>query len=1033
MLFARVVDIHLEFVMRRDVQLIILFLVILSVAFSSSIQHQSNEATLSYHALHRVPSREQRMKRHLSEAISDTSETPRRRRLLEHRPEHLRSNLRSLRERPSQDSTAVFTGYGTHYTYVYVGTPPQRQSLIIHTASKYTTFTCSGCTACGVHKDPYYDWSSSNTSKVQTCNGDDLCYMNQTYAEGSSWEGFRVRDVVYVGNDVDVLDSTPSMFALNLSFACQSKLSGLFQKQVENGILGMSGDEDAMPWQLLSQKAIDHKIFALCFDQDGGIMTLGRSTSFCADTVVCFMAMTVTCLVGGINPSFHLQRNILYAALEERMGGLYGLRVHKIRLETPPVGGSSTWSSHDLNDNEKLYEPGITTPKGSYLDSATSDTFLPRRLFDSFSATFKQLTKGKVDPGVNPALSLRFDIDPETYALLPDIVFDFYGVLSQAKDAKFISVRMKPSQYLAEDPDPQHPHRYAFRIFFRTPTGILFGSNFFLDHNVIFDLENRRIGFVPANCSYPVYAMSPTSAPTQRPSIDPIADNDVDVVCPATLPGVTTSTMAEADLLKYYRAESFCSASCAANEAAGTSRRGDGDAFIASGSQLFHVSCRKDDASSYSIPDRVTRPCRENCTDGRSVRGDPNCPDSPWSTCSAQCTRSRQLVLSNTPLYTRTGLCNYVEQNAPCFMHECPLISNKISTSTNKDGQQTVEPEREHIAVISMVWTVLVPMELPLPMANWTYAHEESIAMALTKVLPVKFHNIEISVDNDDANRRKVVTLGIRLRSSDYLNPSGGDSHRQRHQRRRRRRLTSTTAPAALTTPIHLSTILSQVRTAVHDRHFFNAIVQALDEAAYSMDSGELHRFAAFPSKNFALQSFGIHEYKAHRPSTSFLALSGLDIALIVLLIVTVVALLVVWRLHSQLQSEYILMVQKSSLQQSQGPLSTIKRQFNRLTSRFTFRPSMVTSFDKVQRSLATMGLMQPPTSSSTSNETSRSQRRSECSHNDDDDDYNFLPPVNSNRSFRNADDDSDTDSARAASKERRWTGEPGIEMMSRY
>jgi hypothetical protein len=102
--------------------------------------------------------------------------------------------------------------------------------------------------------------------------------VNQSYAEGSLWEGVRVRDVVYVGNDVAVEDSPASMFALNLSFACQSSVGGMFRKQVENGLLGMSGDQEAMPWQLLSQRAIDHKIFALCFDIEGGIMTLGRCT-----------------------------------------------------------------------------------------------------------------------------------------------------------------------------------------------------------------------------------------------------------------------------------------------------------------------------------------------------------------------------------------------------------------------------------------------------------------------------------------------------------------------------------------------------------------------------------------------------------------------------------------------------------------------------------------------------------------------------------------------------------------------------------
>lgn len=284
-------------VMRRQVQFGALFFLILSSCVGA-IQLQLDDATLSYHALHRVPSFQRRQNRYLSEIDSHASGKPKHRRhLLEQQSDRVKSGSRRLRERPSQESTAVFTGYGTHYTYVYVGTPPQRQSLIIHTASKYTTFTCSNCTNCGKHTDPYYDPRWSSTSKVATCNGDDFCYVNQTYAEGSSWQGVRVRDVMYVGNDAVVGDSPASMFALNLSFACQSSVSGLFAKQVENGILGMSGDEDAMPWQLLSQKAIDHKLFALCFDIEGGIMTLGMYTlSGYADCHMCRMIVNALCL-----------------------------------------------------------------------------------------------------------------------------------------------------------------------------------------------------------------------------------------------------------------------------------------------------------------------------------------------------------------------------------------------------------------------------------------------------------------------------------------------------------------------------------------------------------------------------------------------------------------------------------------------------------------------------------------------------------------------------------------------------------------
>lgn len=58
------------------------------------------------------------------------------------------------------------TGYGTHYAYAYVGSPPQRQSLIIDTGSHYTAFPCTGCKQCGEHTDAYFDVAKSKTANV---------------------------------------------------------------------------------------------------------------------------------------------------------------------------------------------------------------------------------------------------------------------------------------------------------------------------------------------------------------------------------------------------------------------------------------------------------------------------------------------------------------------------------------------------------------------------------------------------------------------------------------------------------------------------------------------------------------------------------------------------------------------------------------------------------------------------------------------------------------------------------------------------
>lgn len=73
----------------------------------------------------------------------------------------------------------LFQGQGTHYVYLYVGTPPQRVSVIIDTGSHHTAFPCKGCN-CGKHMNPSFDPSLSNSSDVLKCS-DKKCFFEQSY------------------------------------------------------------------------------------------------------------------------------------------------------------------------------------------------------------------------------------------------------------------------------------------------------------------------------------------------------------------------------------------------------------------------------------------------------------------------------------------------------------------------------------------------------------------------------------------------------------------------------------------------------------------------------------------------------------------------------------------------------------------------------------------------------------------------------------------------------------------------------------
>lgn len=143
---------------------------------------------------------------------------------------------RSMSSAGSPELAPAFTGYGTHYVYLYVGTPAQRQSVIIDTGSHFTAFPCTGCSNCGSHTDPYYDLDKSNTESIPLCGGS-KCLFSQSYAEGSSWHAYKVVDKIWVGGSSADEVANGDLYQVDYTFGCQTSEAGLFKTQLENGIM----------------------------------------------------------------------------------------------------------------------------------------------------------------------------------------------------------------------------------------------------------------------------------------------------------------------------------------------------------------------------------------------------------------------------------------------------------------------------------------------------------------------------------------------------------------------------------------------------------------------------------------------------------------------------------------------------------------------------------------------------------------------------------------------------------------------------
>ncbi|OWZ24289.1 Aspartyl protease [Phytophthora megakarya] len=388
-------------------------------------------------------------------------------------PERYARRLNSEEDAP--ELVPLHLGLGTHYTWVYAGTPPQRASVIADTGSALMAFPCSGCDGCGKHTDAYFQADNSSTLVHVTCSQksffqckecrvtSDTCAISQSYMEGSSWKASVVEDVVYLGGEASFQDEEMrNRYGTHFQFGCQSSETGLFVTQVADGIMGLSNTENHIVAKLHRENKIANNLFSLCFTENGGTMSVGQS-----------------------HKAAH-RGEVSYAKViaDRSAGHFYNVHMKDIR-----IGGKS------INAKEEAFA------RGHYIvDSGTTDSYLPRLMKTEFLQAFKAVSGRDYQVG-----SSCKGFTNEDLASLPTIqlVMEAYG----DENAEVI-LDVPPEQYLIDTNGA-----YCGGIYLSENSGGVIGANLMMNRDVIFDLGNQRVGFVDADCAYESGANA-TAAPS---------------------------------------------------------------------------------------------------------------------------------------------------------------------------------------------------------------------------------------------------------------------------------------------------------------------------------------------------------------------------------------------------------------------------------------------------------------------------------------------------------------------------------------
>lgn len=304
-------------------------------------------------------------------------------------------NIRQRKlESLNSEMVPLYPGFGTHFVYVYVGTPPQRQSVIVDTGSHITAFPCIGCQDCGGHTDPYYDYNNSSTYSIPKCSNH-RCEISQSYVEGSSWRAFQIIDKFFLGSaNINLIKSLSNAFqySVDFKFACQISETGLFRSQKADGIMGMSMNEGTLPYVLYNQQITNSKVFGLCFRIGGGIMT-----------------------IGGYDSSIHSE-DISYAKLQNThsRSGWFGVMLLDISL----IHQNNT----NYNNMNSLHITSNTIgSRGCIIDSGTTDSYFPKSFANIFNNAFQKFT-GMI------YTTNALNIPSEILLQLPTVVLTFLGI-----------------------------------------------------------------------------------------------------------------------------------------------------------------------------------------------------------------------------------------------------------------------------------------------------------------------------------------------------------------------------------------------------------------------------------------------------------------------------------------------------------------------------------------------------------------------------------------------------------------------------
>ena len=340
--------------------------------------------------------------------------------------------------------------FAYYYMDLQVGSPAQRTSVIIDTGSTVGAFPCNVCRNCGKHIDTAFNFDMSSSASWVGC-GDDCngeCKEGHCSYTQSYREGSSLKGWFF--NDfVSIGDQDDKNPAVRTTMGCHVEETKLFYSQRANGILGMAPHRQGKGPTLLETLFASSEISKEMFS-------------------LCLSPVGGELVVGGFDSKTH-KSEIIWTNMQI-------MQFYKVFPVSCEIAGQT-----------------IATDFGkTIVDSGTTLTYFPTAFYKALKEQINISCKNCVKKGENCW---------NTAEGFPDANLKF-------QDGAVVSWPAK-NGYLGFKKGSQS---WCYTFADSESVETVLGASFMINHDVVFDLKNLKIGFANADC--PVVTSRPDFTPT---------------------------------------------------------------------------------------------------------------------------------------------------------------------------------------------------------------------------------------------------------------------------------------------------------------------------------------------------------------------------------------------------------------------------------------------------------------------------------------------------------------------------------------